>query len=104
MLDSAQMIAKMKQIENAVPPQLEELVIFQKQEQLSNGSLMNHYQVPDGKRQPGYLWIQFEPQTKEVLAAEMNVNFNCLIGLNRSPIELRLLCNQVLKYLPGDMP
>lgn len=53
MLDSAQMIAKMKQIENAVPPQLEELVIFQKQEQLSNGSLMNHYQVPDGKRQPG---------------------------------------------------
>ena len=98
-IDSTQMIAKMRQIENALPPELEHLVIFQNKEELSDGTVINHYQIPDGKRAPGYLWINYDPVTMEVLAAEMDVNFSCLIGLNRSPIELRLLCQHVLKYL-----
>ena len=98
-MDSTQMIAKMRQIENALPPQLEQLVILQKKETLPNSTVTNYYEVPDGKRKPGYLWINYNPETKEVLAAEMDVNFNCLIGLNRSPIELRLLANHVLQYL-----
>ena len=98
-MDSTRMIAKMRQIEQAVPPELEQLVILQKKETLPNGTVINYYEVPDGKRKPGYLWIQHQPDTKEVLAAEMDVNFDCLIGLNRSPIELRLLANHVLEYL-----
>lgn len=98
-MNSEQMIAKMRQIENALPPQLEQLVILQKKETLPNGTAINYYQVPDGNRKPGYLWINYDPDTKEVLAAEMDVNFNCLIGLNRSPIELRLLASHVLQYL-----
>lgn len=98
-MDSTQKIAKMRQIEKALPPELEQLVILQKRETLPNGTVTNYYQVPDGKRKPGYLWITYHPATKEVVAAEMNVNFDCLIGLNRSPIELRLLANHVLKYL-----
>jgi hypothetical protein len=97
--DSAQMIAKMRRIEDALPPELEQLVILQKRDTLPNGTIINYYEIPDGKRPPGYLWIQYQPETKEVLAAEMDVNFSCLIGLNRSPIELRLLANHVLKYL-----
>lgn len=99
-MDHAQRIAKMRQIENALPPQLEQLVILQKRETLPNHTITNYYQIPDGKHPPGYLWINYDKETKEVLAAEMNVNFDCLIGLNRSPIELRLLANHVLQYLP----
>lgn len=99
-MSSEQMIAKMRQIENAVPPELNQLVILTKREPLASGTVINYYDVPDGKRPTGYLWIQYNPETMEVLAAEMNVNFDCLIGLNRSPIELRLLTNHVLNYLP----
>lgn len=98
-MDASQMIAKMRQIEDALPPELEQLVILQKKETQPDGTVTNYYEVPDGKRKPGYLWINYRPGDKEVLAAEMNVNFNCLIGLNRSPIELRLLANHVLAYL-----
>ena len=99
-MENEQMIAKMRQIEDALPPLLEQLVILQKKETLPNDTITNYYQIPDGKRPPGYLWINYNKETKEVLAAEMNVNFDCLIGLNRSPIELRLLANHVLQYLP----
>ena len=99
-MGNEQMIAKMRQIEDALPPLLEQLVILQKKETLPNDTITNYYQIPDGKRPPGYLWINYNKETKEVLAAEMNVNFDCLIGLNRSPIELRLLATHVLQYLP----
>ena len=99
-MGNEQMIAKMRQIEDALPPLLEQLVILQKKETLPNDTITNYYQIPDGKLPPGYLWINYSKETKEVLAAEMNVNFDCLIGLNRSPIELRLLANHVLQYLP----
>ena len=99
-MGNEQMIAKMRQIEDALPPLLEQLVILQKREMLPNYTITNYYQIPDGKRPPGYLWINYNKETMEVLAAEMNVNFDCLIGLNRSPIELRLLANHVLQYLP----
>ncbi len=99
-MDSAQMIAIMRKIEDALPPELNEMVILTKREPLPNGTVINYYDIPAGKQPTGYLWINYEPTTMEVLAAEMDVNFNCLIGLNRSPIELRLLTNHVLKYLP----
>lgn len=99
-MDASQMISKMRKIENAVPPELNRLVILTRREPLANGTVINYYDVPDGKQPTGYLWIQYNPETMEVLAAEMDVNFHCLIGLNRSPIELRLLSNHVLQYLP----
>lgn len=97
-------VAKMKKIEYASPEELPKLIQFDRQEQKKDGTLINHYIVPDGRRAPGYLWINYEPETMNVLSAEMNVNFDNLIGLNRSPIELRLLCNHVLAHLPMVKP
>jgi len=99
-MDTAQRNALMRKIEKAVPPELNQIVSLQKKETLSNGSVINHYQVLDGKRPPGYLWINYDPTTMEIFAAEMDVDFDCLIGFNRSPIELRLLSRHVLYYLP----
>ncbi len=99
-MDTVQMNALMKKIEKAVPPELNQMVILTKREPLANGTVVNYYDIPDGKQPTGYLWINYDPTTMEVLASEMDVNFNCLIGLNRSPIGLRLLANHVLKYLP----
>lgn len=98
-MSAEERVEKMRRIESALPPELNEMVIFQKSDTLPDGTVIHYYEIPDGKRPPGYLWIHHKPDTKEVLAAEMNVNFDCLIGLNRSPIELRLLCNHVLTYL-----
>lgn len=98
-MSTEERIAKMRRIENAMPPELNQMVLLEQQDTLPDGTQINHYTIPDGKRPPGYLWIHYRPETKEVLAAEMNVNFENLIGLNRSPIELRLLCNHVLQYL-----
>ena len=98
-MSSEEMIAKMRRIEKALPPELNQMVLFQKSDTLPDGTVIHYYEIPDGKRAPGYLWIHHNPETKEVLSAEMDVNFDCLIGLNRSPIELRLLCNHILKYL-----
>ena len=99
-MGSEQMIARMKQIERADAAELEQLVHFQKREVQPDGTVIHYYEIPDGKQAPGYLWIHFHPDTGEVLAAEMDVNFDCLIGLNRSPIELRILCSHVLQTLP----
>ena len=54
-MGNEQMIAKMRQIEDALPPLLEQLVILQKREMLPNDTITNYYQIPDGKRPPGYL-------------------------------------------------
>ncbi len=43
-MDSTRMIAKMRQIEQAVPPELEQLVILQKKETLPNGTVINYYE------------------------------------------------------------
>lgn len=99
-MNHEQQIAKMKQMERANAAELEQMLLFQKQEVLPDGTVIDHYEIPDGKQAPGYLWIHYQPNSNEVLAAEMNINFDCLIGLNRSPIELRLLCNHVLQTLP----
>ena len=99
-MDTAQMVAFMRKIEQTLPPELNQLVILTKREPLNNGTVINYYDIPDCNRPSGYLWINYIPQTMEILAAEMDVNFPCLIGLNRSPIELRILSNHVLKYIP----
>ena len=99
-MDTAQMVAFMRKIEQTLPPELNQLVILTKREPLNNGTVINYYDIPDGNRPSGYLWINYRPDTMEILAAEMDVNFPCLIGLNRSPIELRLLTTHVLKHIP----
>lgn len=98
-MNTTEMIAFMRRIEKAVPPELNQLLSLEKKEPQTDGSIINHYRIFDGTSAPGYLWIQYQPSNKEVLSAEMDAHFNCLIGLNRSPIELRLLCNHVLQYL-----
>ena len=99
-MDTAQMVAFMRKIEQTLPPELNQFVILTKREPLNNGTVINYYDIPDGNRSSGYLWINYIPQTMEILAAEMDVNFPCLIGLKRSPIELRILSNHILKYIP----
>lgn len=99
-MDSEQMAALMRRIEKTVPPELADIVIPDRREDLPDGTRINHYIIPDGRHKPGYLWIHHNPATMELLAAEMNVNFRNLIGLNRSPIGLRIICNHILKYLP----
>ena len=39
----------------------------------------------------------------ELILAEMNVNFITLIGLNRSPLELRILSENVLHHFSRDI-
>lgn len=96
------MIAKMKKIERAQPPELYELVQFQEQQVNKDGTVTNRYQVMDDKQSPGYLLITFVPETEEIKAAEMNVNFKHFVGLNRSPIQLRLTAANVLKHIKGQ--
>ncbi len=98
-MDMSHAVAVMRQLEEAVPPELDRLVQLQKRETQEDGSTINFYRVLDGSRAPGYLWIQYDPGDRTVLAAEMDVNFPTLIGLNRSPIQLRLTAENVLRYL-----
>lgn len=99
-MDTAQMVAKMRQLETALPPELNRLIQLQRRETHPDGTVTNYYQIPNGSKAPGYLWIHYEPQEKTLLAAEMDVDFPCLVGLNRSPIQLRLTAAHILEYLP----
>lgn len=53
------------------------------------------------KDDTGYLWIDIDADEK-ILAAEMDVGFPTLIGLNRSPLELRILAEHVVSLLGKD--
>ncbi len=53
------------------------------------------------KDDSGYLWIDVGADN-EILAAEMDVGFPTLIGLNRSPLELRILAEHVVSLLGDD--
>lgn len=44
----------------------------------------------------GYLTIKFIPEPRELQMAELNVGFPTLVGLNRSPLELRILVDHIL--------
>lgn len=48
----------------------------------------------------GYLMIRFDNATQTVEKAEMDVAFPTMLGLNRSPLELRILCEHVLDTWP----
>lgn len=50
----------------------------------------------------GYLKLGITNDGKLILA-EMNVNFITLIGLNRSPLELKLLSENVLHHFISDI-
>ena len=49
----------------------------------------------------GYLWLDYNDDGS-ILAAEMNVNFPTMIGLNRSPLELRILAEHVQALFKDD--
>lgn len=101
-MDSDKVIAKMRKIENAQPPELYELVSWQERIANRDGTVTNRYAISDEKNPPGYLLITFYPETEEITAAEININFEWLIGLNRSPIQLRLVAAHVLQYIKGE--
>ena len=103
-MDTAGMIAKMRQIEDAVPPELEKIVKFSAVYLHEEGLRTNRYCIYDEDEEPGFLKITFDPETKEIKSAEMDMNFPSRIGFNRSPIELRLVVNHVFQYLPGPEP
>ena len=98
-MSTEQMIAKMRKIELLQSPELLEVVQLTEQKDNPDGTKTNYYQIADGKLPPGYLWITFDAETEEIKASEMNVNFDHLVGLNRSPIQLRLTAQHVLKYV-----
>ena len=52
-MGSEQMIEKMRRIEKAVPPELNQMVILTKREPLPNGTVINYYDIPDGKQPDG---------------------------------------------------
>lgn len=60
-----------------------------------DGSVTLHYDAHYGHDE-GYLTIKYQAESGELLACEMNVGFQTMIGLNRSPLELRILAEHVL--------
>lgn len=61
----------------------------------NDGSVLLRYDATYG-HDSGYLTIKYQPESGELLAAEMNVGFPTMIGLNRSPLELRILAEHIL--------
>lgn len=61
----------------------------------ADGSVELRYDVSYG-HDDGYLTIKYQAESGELLACEMNVGFPTMIGLNRSPLELRILAEHVL--------
>lgn len=64
----------------------------------NDGSTLLRYDANYG-RDTGYLTIKFIPEPRELQMAELNVGFPTLVGLNRSPLELRILVDHVLDVL-----
>lgn len=60
-----------------------------------DGSIELHYDVHYGN-DSGFLMINYHPTDNELLAVEMDVGFPTMLGLNRSPLELRILAEHVL--------
>lgn len=60
-----------------------------------DGALELRYDVEYGQDKGG-MFIKFIPEPRELLMSEMNVGFQTMIGLNRSPLELRILCDHLL--------
>ena len=54
-MSSEEMIAKMRRIEKALPPELNQMVLFQKSDTLPDGTVIHYYEIPDGKPATGYL-------------------------------------------------
>lgn len=79
---------------------LREYLSLRKREEKRNNvirlSFDAHY-----KEDTGYLWIEVD-ENDNILAAEMDVGFPTLIGLNRSPLELRILAEHVVALLGND--
>ena len=65
-----------------------------------DGSVLVRYDAHYDK-DDGYFMMKFIPDTKELLMAEMNVGFPTMIGLNRSPLELRILAEHFLDVYYG---
>lgn len=63
-----------------------------------DGAVELRYKVNYGHDE-GDMFIKFIPEPRELLMSEMNVGFQTMIGLNRSPLELRILCDHMLDVL-----
>ena len=55
------------------------------------------------KLDSGYMKLGFDENDDSIIMCEMDVNFRTMIGLNRSPLELRILAENVLKQLKEDI-
>lgn len=66
-----------------------------KTEPVEEGAVTLHFSVVYGNDK-GYLMIKYRPTDGALLAAEMDVGFPTMIGLNRSPLELRILAEHML--------
>lgn len=61
------------------------------------------FQVTFGE-DAGELDFDIRQADGEILRAHMDVNFPTALGLNRSPLELRILCEHVRDLWPTDLP
>ena len=71
---------------------------LKEQSTTKDGCVFLDYDVQYNK-DSGYLKIKFQPEPLDLRMAEMNVGFPTLIGLNRSPLELRILVEHILEVL-----
>ena len=63
-----------------------------------DGTVELRFDVAYGQDQGG-MFIKFNPNPRELLMSELNVGFQTMIGLNSSPLELRILCDHLLDVL-----
>lgn len=89
-------------LQEADPATLADYLTLEKKERVKTG-LRFDFQV-QAKQDSGYLWIIADEGTGAILTAEMDVGFPSMIGLNRSPLELRILCEHVLPVFWPEMP
>lgn len=68
---------------------------LEKTETLDSGEVRFHFNAQADTGDEGYLIIGIN-EDKQVVFAEMNVGFPTMIGLNRSPLELRILAEHVI--------
>lgn len=78
-------------------------------QEATEGELRHHFELESYVKKDGITYVKFAvtkdldsgylhyrvAEDGHISWAEMNVNFPTLIGLNRSPLELRILCEHV---------
>lgn len=83
-----------RQMQVADQATIDEHFTLTEEKQIEDGIELR-YDARSGKNK-GFLMIQYSPSDDTLLAVEMDVGFETMLGLNRSPLELRILAEHML--------